>query len=186
MKILRKKLPVELNFFGKPKAFDAQSFDTKLAEFRDEAYASIPENHNFLRARCLIDSGIDATRTLLKNIWDTPEKFDMVNKTVNGDFIDIYLQVDNNYTAYEVKVRLCGGFYWTRYESSKSSNFDEVLRTEKDEMFKKYGFSAIPPKQYRVKFEHHEAVLSRQELDELYKEYPDFYFKVQEDKDRND
>lgn len=176
MKTLYKKLPVEFKFFGKPKAFDVQSFDVNLEEFRDEAYAAIPEDHNFPRARCLIDSGINAIKTLLKNIWDTPEKLDLNN----FPYIPVMLQVDNNYTAFLVKISIKCGYCFTLFESSKSSNFDEAVRAEKDEMLKKYGFTELPSKQYRVKFENHEASLNERELNELYKEHPEFCFKVEE------
>ena len=169
-------MSIELSFFGNPKAFDKQSFDSKLAEFRDEAYAAIPEEHNFPRARCLIDRGIDAIRFLLKNIWDTPEKLAIAKVP----FMPICLQVDNNYTAYSVTISLLDDSYFMHDKSSKSSNFDEAVQAEKDEMFKKYGFTELPSKQYRVKFENHEASLNKRELDELHKEYPEFYFNVHE------
>ena len=169
-------MPIELSFFGKPKAFDVQSFDTKLEEFRDEAYAAIPEEHNYPRARCLIDRGIDAIKILLKNIWGTPEKLAIAKVP----FMIICLKVDNNYTAYSVTIRLLDASYFYRDESFKSSNFDEAVQAEMGEMFKKYGFSAPLPKQYRVKFENHEAVLSEREVNELCKEHPELYFDIKE------
>lgn len=175
MKTLHIALPVQFKFFGKPKALDTQSFDTKLAELCAKAYAAIPEEHNYLRARCLVDSGIAAIRTLLQNIWNTPEKLVFVRLPS----IHVFLQVDNNYTAYEVTISLCHG-YIEKFEKSKSSNFDEVLQAEKDEVIKKYGFTEIPLKKYRVKFAKHEAILNELQIVDIQKEYPTFYFDFEE------
>lgn len=150
MKTLHTTLPVQFKFFGKPepKAFETQSFDTKLEEFREKAYASLTENNDFTRAcllidgriLCLIDRGIDAIRTLLKNVWNTPEKLVYVRLPS----IHVFMQVDNNYTAYSVTVSLCHGCI-EKFETSKSSNFVEVVQAEKDEVLKKHGFTAINP-----------------------------------------
>ena len=174
MKILGKNLPVEFKFFGKPKAFDVQPFDTKLAEFRDKAYAGIPEEHNFPRARSIINDGINAIKTLLKNIWDTPEKLVLVKCPIIA-----WMKVDNNYTAYAVTVKIGSGYRY-KYESSTSSNFDEAIQMETEEMFQKYGFVPSPLKKYRVKFRDHEVVLNELQVEDLRKEHPEFYFDIQE------
>lgn len=176
MKTLSKSLPVEFKFFGKPKPFDKQSFETALTEFRDEAYDGIPENHNYPRARSIINDGINAIKTLLKNIWDTPEKLAIVKVPS----IPVVLQVDNNYTAYFVQIGIQSRFYFTRYESAKSSNFDEAVQTEMEEMFQKYGFTESPLKKYRVKFRNHEVVLNELQVEDLRKEHPEFPFDIQE------
>lgn len=175
MKILHTALPVQFNFFGKPKAFDTPEFDAKLAEFRHNAYAGIPESHDYPRACSLIDKGIDAIRTMMKNIWNTPEKLVFVRHPS----IHVFLQVDNNYTAYEVTISLCHG-YIENFEKSKSINFDEAVQAEKDEVIKKYGFTEIPLKKYRVKFNKHEAILNELQIVDIQKEYPTLYFDFEE------
>lgn len=175
MKILHVSLPVQFKFFGGPKAFDTQSFDSKLAEFRNNAYAGIAESHDYPRARSLIDEGINAIRTLLKNIWNTPEKL----VYVRFPSIHVFMEVDNNYTAYSVKISLCHD-YIEKYENAKSSNFDEVVQAEKDEMIEKYGFKELPLKKYRVKFENYEAVLNELQIVDIQKEYPTLYFDFEE------
>lgn len=183
MKILHTTLPVQFNFFGKPKEFEAQSFDAKLAEFRKEAYEDITGNHISPRTSCLVDGRasclandvIDAIRTLLQNIWNTPEKLVFV-RLPN---IHVFLEVDNNYTAYSVKIYL-HAYMMEQFEESKSSNFDEVLQAEKDEVIKKYGFTEIPLKKYRVKFAKHEAILNELQIVDIQKEYPTFYFDFEE------
>lgn len=175
MKILHVSLPVQFKFFGRPKALDTQSFDYKLAEFRNNAYAGIPESHDYPRARSLIDEGIDAIRTLLKNIWNTPEKLVYVRLPS----IHVFMQIDNNYTAYSVKIYLHADMM-EHFEEFKSSNFDEVVQAEKDEVIEKYGFKEIPLKKYRVKFANHEAILNELQIVDIQREYPTLYFDFEE------
>lgn len=178
MKQLHTALPVQYKFFGGPKPIDAQSFDTKLEEFRAKAYADIPTEHNYLRARCLIDNGINAIKTLLRNLWKSKEKLAMVKWSV----IQAYMQVDNDYTAYAVSILYREGLMVPpQCDTAESSNFEEAVQAEKDEMFQKYGFKELPPKQYRVKYENREAILSEQQLKELRKEQPDSLITVVEE-----
>ena len=184
MKILHKALPVQFGFFGKPKALDAQSFDAKLAEFRKEAYEYITgsRRNSYLvdgRASCLVNDVIDAIRTLLQNIWNVPEKLVFVR----SPSIHVFMKVDNNYTAYEVTISLCHS-YTEKFEKSKSSNFDEAMQAEKDEVIKKYGFTEIPLKIFRVKFGNYEAVLNELQVADLRKDHPEFYFDVVESNDK--
>lgn len=186
MKTLHTALPVQFKFFGKPKEFDKQSFDIKLAEFREKAYASLTENHDFPRASCLIDGrascliddGIAAIRTLLSNLWKNPEKLDKLN----WPEISAYMWVDDNHTAYSVKIMYRNDLMLPPCcETAESSNFEEVIKAEKDEVIQKYGFTEIPAKQYRVRFDNHEAVLSKQQLRELQSEHPQWYFAIVEE-----
>lgn len=55
------------------------------------------------------------------------------------------------------------------------------MQSEKDEMFQKYGFKELPPKQYRVKYENREAILSEQQLKELRKEQQESFIHVIEE-----
>lgn len=178
MKTLHIALPVQYKFFGGAKPCEAQSFDSKLEEFRQKAYAGIPEEHSYLRARCVIDNAINAIRTLLRNLWADKEKLALVQWPV----IQVYMQVDNDYSAYSVSI-----FYRKdltappQYDYYESENFEEAVQSEKDEMFQKYGFKELPPKQYRVKYENREAILSEQQLKELRKEQPDSFIYVIEE-----
>lgn len=178
MKSLHLALPVQFKFFGKPKAFDAQQFDAKLSEFRDGVYASIPDEHNYLRARSLVDSGINAISTLLKNIWNTPEKLDKIKWRE----ISAYMWVDDDYTAYSVKVMYRSDLLATpQCETDASSNFVEAIKAERDEVLQKYGFTPLPPKQYRVMFDHHVAILTEQQVRELREKHPQWFFDVIEE-----
>lgn len=178
MKTLHIALPVQYKFFGGAKPCEAQSFDSKLEEFRQKAYAGIPEEHSYLRARCVIDNAINSIKTLLRKLWNTPEKLALVQWPV----IQVYMQVDNDYSAYSVSI-----FYrkdltaLPQYDSDESVNFEVAVQSEKDEMFQKYGFKELPPKQYRVKYENREAILSEQQLKELRKEQPDSLITVVEE-----
>lgn len=176
MKTLTKVLSLQFKFFGKPKPFDSQSFDAKLVEFSDKAYASIPDEHNYPRARCLIDRGIDSIRNLLKNIWNMPEKVDKIKLPK----IAVCMRIDNEYTAYFVEIMYFEDLNTPHYETDETSNFKEVIQAEKDEVIEKYGFTELPLKKYRVKFENHEAVLNELQVAELRKEYSGFYFDVVE------
>ena len=172
MNTLSKKLHVQFKFFGGVKPIDAQSFDSQLEEFRKTAYASIPEEHNNLRARYLIDCGIDSISNLLSNLWNSPWKL----AQVTFSNICATMKVDNNYTAYWVAI-----FYGqNQFDYYESNNFEEAEETETEDMFQKYGFKEIPPKTYRVTFKNHVAVLSDFQLSELKKENPDKYFEVEE------
>lgn len=178
MKQLHIALPVQYKFFGGPKPIDAQSFDTKLEDFRQKAYAEMPEEHSHLRGRCLIDNGIHAIKTLLRNLWKNREKLALVKWPV----IQAYMQVDNDYSAYAVSILYREGLTVPpQYDTAESSNFAEAMQAEKDEIFHKYGFKELPPKQYRVKFEKREAILSEQQLRELRKEQPDSFIDVVEE-----
>lgn len=178
MKTLRIALPVQYKFFGGPKPIDAQSFDTNLEKFRAKAYADIPTEHNYLRARCLIDNGINAIKTLLRNLWQSKEKLAIVKWPV----IQAYMQVDNDYSAYSVSILYREGLMVPpKCDSAESSNFEEAVQSEKDEMFQKYGFKELPPKQYRVKYENREAILSEQQLKELRKEQQESFIHVIEE-----
>lgn len=185
MKTLRTTLPVQYKFFGAPKPLDAQLFESKLAEFRVQAYASLTGNHDFPRAcclidggiSCLIDKGINAIRTLLQNIWNTPEKLEKIKWPVIG----VCMQVDNNYTAYYVRIVYHKDLMSPQYETAESDNFEKAVQAEKDEVYRKYGFKELPPKQYKVLFDNREAVLSEQQLRELRKEQPEFFVQVVEE-----
>lgn len=186
MKSLYFKLPVRFNFFGGVKPFDSQCFDTMLAEFREKAYASLTENRDFPRASCLIDGrasclvddGIDAIRTLLSNLWKNPEK---LNK-LKWPEISAYMWVDENHTAYSVKIMYRHDLMLPPCcETAESSNFKEANKAETDEVIQKYGFTEIPAKQYRVRFDKYEAVLTEQQLSELRAEHQQWYFNVVEE-----
>lgn len=178
MKQLHIALPVQYKFFGGPKPIDAQSFDTKLEEFRQKAYSGMPEEHSHLRGRCLIDNGINAIKTLLRNLWKSKEKLAMVKRPV----ILAYMQVDNDYSAYAVSIIYREGLTVPpQCDTAESSNFEAAMQSEKDEIFQKYGFTELPPKQYRVKYEHHEAILTEQQLRELRKEQPYSFITVVEE-----
>lgn len=183
MKSLHKALPVQFKFFGRPKPIEAQSFDAKLAEFRNEAYALItglPRSCCLVdgRASCLIDDGIAAIRTLLSNLWKNPEK---LNK-LKWPEISAYMWVDDNHSAYSVKIMYRRDLMLPPCcETAESSNFEEVIKTEKDEVIQKYGFIELTPKKYRVRFDNHEAVLTEQQLRELQSEHPQWYFAIVEE-----
>lgn len=181
MKTLTKVLPIKYKFFGGIKPIEAQSFDAKLVELRDEAYASIPGEHNYPRARCLIDRGIDSIRNLLRNIWNMPEKVDKIKLPK----IAACMRIDNEYTAYSVKIMYLEDLITPpHYETDETSNFKEVIQAEKDEVIKKYGFTEIPLKKFRVKFENHEAILNELQVADLRKEHPEFYYDVVEVNDK--
>lgn len=179
MKILTMVLPVKSKFFSGIKPLESQSFDTKLEEFHQKACAETPEyTRNPKRARCLIEDSINSIKTLLGNIWNTPEKFGILSRASSPEII-VDIEVDNDYTAYSVNV------IYSKFpnllapsETYETSNFEKAIQSEKDGVFKNYGFIAIPPKKYRVRFDHHEAVLDEHQLSELRREHPGFYFDV--------
>lgn len=178
MKQLHIALPVQYKFFGGAKPIEAQSFDTKLEEFRQKAYAGMPEEHSHLRGRCLIDNGINAIKTLLRNLWKSKEKLAIVKWPV----IQAYMQVDNDYSAYSVSIVYRESLMVpSRFETDESSNFEEAMQAEKDEIFQKYGFTELPLKKYRVRFEKHEAILNELQLADLRKEQPDSFIDVVEE-----
>ena len=172
MKTYKTTLPVQFKFFGRAKPLDKQSFDAKLEELRTQAYAAIPIENNFPWIRYKIDCAIDAIKTLLKDIWTTPEKLAQVASSIRA-----YIRVDNNYKAYAVAICYEDAADQTRCESTESSTFDEAEKAEKNEMLEKY-FHKMPPKHYRVTYENYEAVLTEQQLSDLRKDYSDFYFEV--------
>lgn len=175
MKELNITLPVQYKFFGGAKPIEEQSFETKLEKFRQKAYDYMPEEHNNLRARCVIDNGINSIKTILNTIWNTPEQLAVVSPLINVD-----LRMDNDYTAYFIAVRYSHSspFASPKYEIYTSENYDEAIQAEKDEFLQKYGFTELPQKQYRVEFENHEAVLSDRQLKEINKEHPELYYKL--------
>lgn len=183
MKTLHIALPVQYKFFGGPKQLDKQSFDTKLEDFRQKAYSGMPEEHSHLRARCIVDNAIFSIKALLLHIWNTPEKLAVVKWPV----INVYMQVDNDYSAYSVSILYREGLMVPpQCETDESINFEEAVQSEKDEIFQKYGFKELPPKQYRVKYENHEAILSEQQLKELRREQPDSLIDVIEEVKKTD
>ena len=54
------------------------------------------------------------------------------------------------------------------------------MQAEKDEVLQKYGFTEVPPKKYRVKFDNYEAVINELQLSELQKEHPELHIHVVE------
>ena len=174
MKTLRIELPVLYKFFGGAKPIEEQSFETKLDEFRQKAYDDMPDEHSHLRARCVIDNGINAIKTLLRNLWNTTEKL----KKVKWPVINIQMMVDNDYSAYSVLICYRETLLLPKYETAESSNFEEAVQAERDEFLHKYGFTELPQKQYHVEFDNHEAVLSDTQLKEINKEHPELYYKL--------
>lgn len=175
MKQLDINLPVQYKFFGGVKPIEAQSFETKLEEFRQKAYSLMPEEHANLRARCVIDNAINSIKTLLRNLWNNPEKL----AHVKWPCIYASMQVDNDYSAYSVLISYRDDVMRAPYcETDESVNFKATLKCERDEFLHKYGFTELPQKQYRVEFDNHEAVLSDGQLKEINKEHPELYYKL--------
>lgn len=178
MKRLNKRLTVKYNFFGNPRPIDAQSFDTKLKDFRCEAYATLSKEHNNLRARSLVDDAINVIGSLLMRIWHNTDNLAIISQVINVDLL-----MDNDYTAYYIVVRYSDASPESapKYETCKSENFDAAMQAEKDEVLLKYGFTEVPPKKYRVKFDNYEAVINELQLRELQKEHPELHIHVVEE-----
>ena len=171
-------MPVQYKFFGGPKPIDAQSFDTKLEDFRLEAYATLSKEHNNLRARSLVDNAINVIGSLLMHIWNNTD-----NRAIISPVINVDLLMDNDYTAYYIVVRYSdmSPMSAPKYKTCKSENFDAAMQAEKDEVLRKYGFTELPLKKYRVRFEKHEAILNELQLADLRKEQPDSFIDVVEE-----
>ena len=169
MKEYQKTLPVQFNFFGRPKSIDKQSFDDKLEELRKQAYATIAVENK----RYKIDCAINDIKTLLNDIWSHAEKLAQVASSIRA-----YIRIDNNYKAYAVAICYENAADQTQYESTESSNFDEAENAEKAEVIAKYGFQKLPDRQYRVTYGNYEAVLSASKLSELRTEHADLHFDV--------